>query len=166
MHIRSACVADWAALRAVTQRAYEGYVALIGRRPAPMDEDYEAVIARAIVSVAEQDGVVVGLIVVSAQADHLLIENVAVEPGHQHIGIGRALLGHAEALARERGVRELRLYTNAAMERNLRLYPRLGYAETGRAPGAGFRRVYFTKRLRDGDGGTPPPPAGATPTAW
>jgi ribosomal protein S18 acetylase RimI-like enzyme len=76
-----------------------------------------------------------------------LIENVAVDPESQHRGIGRALLAFAEAHAASVGVAELRLYTNEAMHDNLRLYPRLGYVETGRGRGAGFNRVYFRKRL-------------------
>ncbi len=147
MDIRPARFADAALLRELVERAYGGYVAAIGRRPAPMDEDYAAAIARATVLVAIEAGAIAGVIVLSEQGDHLLIENVAVEPVHQHAGIGRALLNRAEAIARERGLAELRLYTNEAMERNLRLYPRLGYRETGRRPGAGFRRVYFAKRV-------------------
>lgn len=39
------------------------------------------------------------------------------------------------------------LYTNEKMVENLAIYPRLGYAETGRRHEDGFNRVYFEKRL-------------------
>jgi GNAT superfamily N-acetyltransferase len=39
---------------------------------------------------------VVGLIVLIEEADHVLVENVAVDPGRQGEGIGRALLAFAE----------------------------------------------------------------------
>jgi hypothetical protein len=42
----------------------------------------------------------------------------------------------------------VRLYTNAAMEENLVLYPRLGYREVGRRRDGGFDRVFFTKSMR------------------
>ena len=51
---------------------------LIGRRPAPMDEDYSDAIARASVFVAVRSGAIAGLIVLRAEDDHLVIENVAV----------------------------------------------------------------------------------------
>jgi GNAT superfamily N-acetyltransferase len=78
---------------------------------------------------------------------HLLVENVAVDPSRQGGGIGRFLMAFAETYARERGLGELRLYTNEAMHENLRFYPRLGYREDGRRLEDGFRRVYFVKRL-------------------
>jgi hypothetical protein len=57
------------------------------------------------------------------------------------------LLAHAEALASGLGLGELRLYTNAAMAENLRLYPQLGYAVYARRSDSGFERVFFRKRL-------------------
>ncbi len=47
----------------------------------------------------------------------------------------------------ERGFKAIRLYTNEAMTENIRLYERLGFAETHRAQEKGFRRVYMTKPL-------------------
>jgi hypothetical protein len=54
-----------------------------------------------------------------------------------------------------RGVTEVRLYTNEAMTENLSFYPRHGYRETGRAVQDGFRRVYFSKTVRQDDVGDP-----------
>jgi ribosomal protein S18 acetylase RimI-like enzyme len=132
-------------LRGIVQRAYERYVARIGRRPAPIDDDYAARVRHAQVSVAVTGGEPVGLIVTVPFADHLLVDNVAVDPVHQGRGIGRALLAHAERIAAESDLGELRLYTNAAMTENLALYPRLGYRETDRRRADGFDRVFFTK---------------------
>jgi GNAT superfamily N-acetyltransferase len=61
--------------------------------------------------------------------DHLLIENVAVDPSRQHQGIGRALLAVAETHALSLATRILRLYTNTAMSENLELYPHLGHEQ-------------------------------------
>jgi GNAT superfamily N-acetyltransferase len=144
--VRLAGLEDVAAIEAIVERAYTPYVPLIGRRPAPMDDVYAPKVRGGQVFVAER-GAVVGVIVLVDSGDHLLIENVAVDPESQHRGIGRALLAFAEAHAASVGVAELRLYTNEAMHDNLRLYPRLGYVETGRGRGAGFNRVYFRKRL-------------------
>jgi ribosomal protein S18 acetylase RimI-like enzyme len=132
-------------LRDIAQRAYEGYVTRIGRRPAPMDDDYLERVTKEQVCVATLHDQPVGLIVTVVETDHLLILNVAVEPGHQGHGVGRALLQHAEQIAARANVNELRLYTNAAMAENLAFYPRLGYREVARRREDGFDRVFFTK---------------------
>lgn len=129
----------------IVAAAYVGYVDRIGRQPAPMTADYHALLGQTAVLI--DDDAIVGVIVTLAADDHLLIENVAVAPGHQGKGYGRALLDHAETRARGLGLAEARLYTNAAMTENLTFYPRLGYVETGRRTEDGFDRVYFRKQL-------------------
>lgn len=147
VRIRAAKAADAVVLGELVERAYSGYVDLIGGRPAPMDDDYAEKVREGDVFVAAEDGEVVGLIVLVAAEDHLLIENVAVDPGHQGRGVGRALLALAETHAADRSIPELRLYTNAAMTENLALYARLGYREYARRTKKGFRRVFLSKRL-------------------
>jgi len=112
-----------------------------------MDDDYAARIDHGQVDVVVTGTELVGLIVLVAHDDHLLIDNVAVDPDFQGRGAGRALLSHAEKVAATHGLFELRLYTNAAMTENLELYPRLGYRETGRRTEHGFQRVFFAKPL-------------------
>jgi len=50
-----------------------------------------------------------------------------VRPAFQGLGLGRLLLDWADHRASAAGVRELRLYTNARMTKNLALYQRCGY---------------------------------------
>jgi ribosomal protein S18 acetylase RimI-like enzyme len=149
MVVRRADPSEAPLLRELVERAYAIYIERIGRRPAPMDDDYDAKIRRGEVFVAD-DGGVAGLIVLVERPDHLLVENVAVEPARQGAGVGRRLLAHAESHAAARGLRELRLYTNEAMTENLAFYPRLGYRQVGRRVEEGFRRVYYTKSLPAG----------------
>jgi len=137
---------DVSELADIVERAYSRYVKRIGRRPAPMDDDYAERIRRGQAFVAE-DILVTGLIILIGESDHVLIENVAVDPLHQGEGIGRALLGYAETSARALGRCELRLYTNAAMTENLALYVRLGYQVVDRRTENGFERVFFSKCL-------------------
>lgn len=147
VQIRAAEASDAAALREIVERAYAIYIERIGRRPAPMDDDYAEKLRERDVFVAVEDGAGVGLIVLLIAEDHLLIENIAIDPGHQGRGIGRSLMALAETYAGDRRIPELRLYTNAAMTENLAIYPRLGYRETGRRTINGFERVFFSKRL-------------------
>jgi ribosomal protein S18 acetylase RimI-like enzyme len=118
---------DAHAIRTLTRAAYAPWVALIGREPLPMTADYDAAVAEHRFDLAYREGELVGLIETRAAADHLLVVNVAVAPACQSAGLGRRLLAHAEALARERGLTTLRLYTNARFERNIAIYQRIGY---------------------------------------
>ena len=45
------------------------------------------------------------------------------------------------------GLPEVRLYTNEKMHKNLAVYARLGFEETGRGLDGGYRRVFLRKRL-------------------
>ena len=89
----------------------------------------------------------VGLLVLVGEADHLLLENVAVLPAEQGRGTGSQLLEFAENQARQLGMPEIRLYTNEAMTENLGYYRRRGYIETHRARDEGFARVFFRKAV-------------------
>jgi ribosomal protein S18 acetylase RimI-like enzyme len=154
--IRSATAADVPALIRLAQVAYQGYLPAVGREPAPMRADYGALVAAGAVRVAVdededgqgREGPVVGLLVVLPRADHLLLDNIAVEPGRQRRGVGTALLEYAEAEAARAGLPEIRLYTHETMTDNLAWYPRHGYQLTHRAEHDGYRRVHFAKRLK------------------
>jgi ribosomal protein S18 acetylase RimI-like enzyme len=112
-----------------------------------MDADLAPAIADGRVEVAEGDGVVVGLMVLQPHRDHVLVENLAVDPSSQGRGVGRALLRHAEDRAIRLGVHELRLFTHVAMTENRAFYARRGFRETDRRIDSGIERVFFAKRL-------------------
>ena len=147
MRIRQAVDSDATAVSAVVNSAYSGYVPLIGRPPAPMTADYGKLIAAGDVWVGEEDGRVVGVLVIRPADDALELENVAVDPDQQGLGHGRALIAFAEQYAVGLGLGAVELYTNGAMVENLKLYKRLGFVETGRRVEDGYRRVYFRKTL-------------------
>lgn len=145
--LRPATPDDLAAVEAIVRDAYTPYVAQIGRPPGPMLDDYAALIAQARVHVAACDGTVQGLVVLIPQGDTMLLDNVAVAPTAQGLGLGRLLLTFAERTARDAGCITITLYTNAAMTRNLALYARHGFAETHRVEERGLHRVYLRKTL-------------------
>jgi ribosomal protein S18 acetylase RimI-like enzyme len=129
---RRAVAADGELVQRLSADAYEPYTALLGAQAVPAVEPYAPRIARGEVWLLEQDGEVVALAVLEPHPDHLMIFSLAVDPARHHRGLGRRLLDFAEQRARAEGVGELRLYTNAKMERNIALYARAGYHETGR----------------------------------
>ena len=128
--IRQATAADEALVTALNQEAYAIYEREFGFRPQPLDEPWAPRIAAGQAWLLGNDGT----LVIERHPDHALIYSVALRPGAQGGGLGRALLDHAERLAISWGVPELRLYTNALMTKNIALYGRLGYSETGRRP--------------------------------
>ena len=145
--IRQAVHGDVSAIERIVRAAYSKYVARIGTPPGPMRDDYAARVAEGTVWVAIRDGAPVGLVVLIPQPDHLLLDNVAVDPTFQGAGLGRALLAFAEEWARRGGWRELRLYTHDRMTENIALYRRNGWIETGRGMQDGFARVFFRKEV-------------------
>lgn len=125
---------DIAAIVALTQAAYAPYTALLDAPPIPVTEDYAPRIASGEVWLLESGAELAGLIVLERHADHAMIFSVAVSPAFQGKKLGIALLKHADDQARLWGLHEVRLYTNARMERNIALYLAYGYRETGRRP--------------------------------
>ncbi|MCX6069286.1 MAG: GNAT family N-acetyltransferase [Chloroflexi bacterium] len=77
----------------------------------------------------------------------MLIYSVAVRPEVQRCGLGRRLLAWAESEASRAGCDRIRLYTNALMEDNLRLYSSLEYEETGREPYVASTLVHMAKQV-------------------
>ena len=76
-----------------------------------------------------------------------LLDNVAVDPRYHGQGIGRALLGLAEAEARRQRFDSIYLYTHERMTENQGLYIRIGYVEYDRRTEQGYARVYMRKPL-------------------
>ncbi|MFZ1680810.1 MAG: GNAT family N-acetyltransferase [Rhizobiaceae bacterium] len=132
--IRHATADDLALVTRMTADAYAPWTELLGAPPIPVREDYLPRIERGEVRILERSGQPAGLLVVETHPDHLMIFSVAVARRFQGLGFGIHLLRHAEDLARAAGVGELRLYTNARMDRNIALYKSFGYRETGRRP--------------------------------
>lgn len=151
--IRRAVLTDEPAVRACVEDAYGLYLERMTRAPAPMEDDYRALIARGVVHVATRSDGLVGLIVLWPEDDHLFIDNIAVRPEAQGQGVAARLLDFSDGLARSAGQSEIRLYTNEVMAENLDYYPRRGFVETHRQLDRGYHRVYFSRRV-------PPSPAG------
>ena len=127
VELRQAMATDAAAIRELTRAAYARWVPLIGREPKPMTANYEEALARHRFDLAYIEGTLAALIETVREADHLLVENVAVSPSFQGRGLGRKLMAHAETLAKAMGFDTIRLYTNQRFAENIALYRKLGY---------------------------------------
>jgi ribosomal protein S18 acetylase RimI-like enzyme len=146
--LRRAEATDAAAIRELTRRAYAKWIPVIGREPLPMAADYEQALTKHRFDLLYLEGKLAALIETIPQADHLLIENVAVSPVFQGRGFGRKLIAHAEGLAQAAGLDEVRLYTNKLFAGNLRLYQKLGYRLDRAEAFKGGVTVHLSKSLR------------------
>src|SRR5262245_42844494 len=147
MMMRPATQDDTAQIVRVVNAAYAMYLDRMEKSPAPMLADYAMLIARGEIYVLAAGAEIAGLVAIETQDQTLLIENVAVDPAFQGRRLGRRLMAFAEQYARERRLRELRLYTNEVMVENLAFYRRLGFEEVERRVDDGYQRVFMRKSL-------------------
>lgn len=145
--IRPARAGDAGLIRDLVRRAYAMYVPRMGKEPGPMLDDYVKRVADGTAYVLEAEGSMAGILVLLPYDDHILMDNVAVDPAFQGRGIGKALVAFAEAEAVRQGYGELRLYTHETMVENVSMYAKLGYEESGRGKQAGYDRVFMRKKL-------------------
>lgn len=113
--------------------------------------------------VAEMDGAIAGVAAVSTDQEPeyaevgwdidepaVVVHRLAVDPAFRGAGVARALMGKAEEVAVEWGIRVLRVDTNTQNEATQRLLPKLGYGLAGEI-GLGFRPglrfLCYEKRL-------------------
>ncbi|MFF8173796.1 GNAT family N-acetyltransferase [Streptomyces chartreusis] len=143
--IRPATAADVPAVKAVTDAAYTPYIERIGVTPVPMTADHAADVAAGKVFVTGDP--VLGLVVIEAHEDHLFLDSIAVHPDAHGRGVGRRLLHFVDAHARALGLPEVRLYTNALMWENQKIYPKYGYELVERRAVGPYDRVHYRKRL-------------------
>ena len=146
--IRAATVADVPDVVEIVDQAYRHYIARMGKPPGPMLDDYAGRVSEGVVWLLEEGAAITGIIVLVPTTNYLLLDNIAVSPARQGLGLGRQLLAFAEAEALRRGYHEIRLYTHQTMVENQHFYASIGYEETGRATEADYDRVFMRKQLR------------------
>ena len=145
--IRLARAEDTATVAAIVHAAYVGYQTSIGTTPGPMRDDYNDLVGRGVVHVLEENGDILGLVVLIPEDHAMLLDNVAVRPEAQGRKLGSRLIAFAEQQARAAGFDNIRLYTQELMTENRARYAHLGFVETHRAEEKGLKRVFMTKTL-------------------
>lgn len=137
MRIRPGRTEEAAAVEALTAAAFLDYARGIGRDGSgPSDWAAPRLAAGEILVAGEDDGTLLGVVALSQDraARSLTVDLLAVAPEAQGRGTGRALLAHAEGIAREAGAQSLLLHTVARYDRLVRLYQRAGFRITHTGP--------------------------------
>jgi GNAT superfamily N-acetyltransferase len=135
--------ADWDGLLALLRRAF---AFMEGRIDPPsslhrLDAAGLADKARAgRCFLAFSGGRLAGCVFCEPRADCLYVGKLAVKPGLQGQGIGRALLARAATEALARGLPALELQTRIELVENHRAFARLGFLRTGETTHPGYTR--------------------------
>jgi N-acetylglutamate synthase-like GNAT family acetyltransferase len=145
--IRRATAQDADAVAACVDAAYKHWVPVLGMRPGPMNQDYVEVLATAQAFIAENREGIRGVLILRADEQGFLLENVAVHPRARGTGLGRSLLELAEREAVAQGYDSIYLYTHELMATNIACYLARGYVEFARRCEHGLARVYMRKAL-------------------
>jgi ribosomal protein S18 acetylase RimI-like enzyme len=143
--LRRATADDLPAIRSVIDAAYARYLTRMDKPPAPMFRDYGPSVEAGTTWVTGSP--ITAVLTLDPRDDHLYVENIAVDPGAQGRGLGRALMEFAEQEAARRSLNRMALVTHEAMTENQAIYARLGYVEIERRAEDGYRRIYMEKSL-------------------
>ena len=146
--IGRATINDSDALLKIAEIAYETYLPLMDKKPAPMLADFEKHISEDIVFMALTEAEeIIGYVVLQQIERQWWLDNIAVHPSYQGQGIGTKLRIEAEDYVSVLADR-IQLYTNIVMRENISWYQRRGFTQTKQATEEGFHRLYFEKMLR------------------
>jgi ribosomal protein S18 acetylase RimI-like enzyme len=112
------------------------------RKVAAIADDCRAQPDGVFVAVDAAMGEAIGYVTTRVNATSRIgwIPNLAVDPAHQGKGIGRALLEHALAFFRERGMQVAKIETLDQNPIGQTLYPSLGFREVA-------RQIHYALRL-------------------
>jgi GNAT superfamily N-acetyltransferase len=145
--IRAATQTETGSVAACVCHAFIDYIPAIGKQPQPMLDDYQRLIDEGRVFAAFVEESLVGVLVLSEEADSLCIETLATHPRAQGQGIGKALLSFAESVARTNKAASIWLSTNSLMLHAQQIYHHLGFVVYDRRIVNGYDRIFFRKNL-------------------
>lgn len=145
--VERATAEDVQVIAAMVNAAFSMYIERLGKLPAAMIADYEALVASKDVYVLRTDNQTVGAVLLTDAHDSLRLSNLVVDPTAQGRGYSRVLMDYAYELAHSKGLRAVTLFTNALMHENISLYTKFGFKQTERKSENGYDRIYFRKNV-------------------
>ncbi len=144
--IRSARPDEAKAIVALLQRAFGQYRGKLRPESGALQETPEtirAVMKAGTILLAERAGRILGCVSVRRKDDCAYAGRLAVEPMEQGMGVGRALLAAAEALARQMGTDRLRVDVRLKLRDNRAFFRALGFVEGAERCHPGFGKPTY-----------------------
>ena len=132
-HVRLACGKDVARLAAIERSAAEVFadspLGWLADAPVQPESALLAAVSRGHLWVVESpDGSLAGFLLASLYTNGLFIDELAVRRDLQRLGLGRALVEAAIAVARRAGLAAVALMTDRTLDWNRPFYERAGFA--------------------------------------
>jgi len=127
MRIRRAAAEDLPAIRDVITRAYHPDKVRLGYLSPAASLDPKDFVARQAAWVGEHASAVVAVLLAEPENGHFAVRMAIVDPAWQGRGHGRELLEHAEALAADKGLHEVRVNANPLLQQTMSIYEHCGY---------------------------------------
>jgi N-acetylglutamate synthase-like GNAT family acetyltransferase len=146
--IRAARPDEAEAIVALIQRAFGAYRGKLRPESGALQETPEtirAVMKTGTILLAERAGRVLGCVSVRRKADSAYAGRLAVEPMERGIGVGRALLAAAEALARQMGSDRLLVDVRLKLRDNRAFFRAQGFTEGAERCHPGFRQPTYVE---------------------
>ena len=146
--IRAASPEEAEAIVAVIQRAFGEYRGKLRPESGALLETPETIRAAMKtdrILLAERAGRVLGCVSVRRKDNCAYAGRLAVEPMERGIGVGRALLAAAEALARQMGTDRLRVDVRLKLHDNRAFFRALGFREGAERCHPGFRQPTYVE---------------------
>lgn len=135
--------ADWEAVRTLI---HDAFVSMNGRIDPPSSawrltpQSMAADAAKGALLLAVSGSTLVGCVFVRPKQDALYIGKLAVRPGLQGSGVGKALVAAARAEARALGLKALELETRIELIENHDAFARMGFIKTAETAHPGYQR--------------------------
>jgi len=146
--IRAARPDEAEAIVALIQRAFGEYRGKLRPESGALLETAEtlrAAMKTGTLLVAERSGRILGCVSVRRKEDHAYAARLAVEPMERRIGVARALMARAEALARQMGADRLRVDVRLKLRDNPAFFRALGFKEGAERCHPGFRQPTYVE---------------------
>lgn len=148
LQIRAARPDEAEAIVALIQRAFGQYRGKLRPESGALQETPETireVMKSGTILLAERGGRILGCVSVRPKDGFAYAGRLAVEPMERGIGVGRALLAAAEALARQMGLRRLRVDVRLKLRDNRAFFRALGFVEGAERCHPGFRQPTYVE---------------------
>jgi RimJ/RimL family protein N-acetyltransferase len=146
--LRRAGLDDLDQLTALQHAAFAENRIALGVPPLAMTADYAEALQTSDVWFLEEDGEVIGAVILTLRPDDVLLWSIATHPSMQGQGVGNRLLAIAEQKARALGRNTIRLYTGAPLTARVAWYQRHGYRVERRETLPDRDLVHMIKTLR------------------